>query len=83
MKEFLEAESIDDPLEFERSARRFINYQLFRMSLPFGEFLEPSVCTTQTRLKSFTLEELVRADAIKVIKDGVLEGRDFLLREEK
>ena len=62
MKEFLEAESIDDPLGFERTARGFINYQLFRMSLPFGEFLEPSVCTTQTRLKSFTLEELVREE---------------------
>jgi hypothetical protein len=49
-------------------------YQLFRTSLPFGEFLEPSVRTTQTRLKSFGLDELLESDALKVILDGVLEG---------
>jgi len=79
MKEFLAADAIDVPLEFKRNARRFLYYQLFRTSLPFGEFLEPSVRTTQTRLKSFGLGELVRADAVKVIMDGVLEGGDFLL----
>jgi len=81
MKEFLAADWIDIPLEFKRNARRFLYYQLFKTSLPFGEFLEPSVRTTQTRLKSFALEELVDADAMKVIKDGVLEGGDFLLRD--
>lgn len=81
LKEFLEAGSIDVPLEFERNARRFLYYQLFRTSLPFGEFLEPSVRTTQTRLKSFGLDELTRSEAMSVIKEGVLEGGDFLLRE--
>jgi hypothetical protein len=55
-REFLAADSIDVPLEFKRNARRFLYYQLFRTSLPFGEFLEPSVRTTQTRLKSFGFE---------------------------
>ena len=81
IKEFLAADAIDVPLEFKRNARRFLYYQLFRTSLPFGEFLEPSVRTTQTRLKSFGLEELVRSEAVKVIMDGVLEGGDFLWRE--
>jgi len=79
MKEFLAAETIDVPPEFKRNARRFLYYQLFRTSLPFGNFLEPSVRTTQTRLKSFGLEELVASDAAKVILEGVLEGGDFLL----
>ena len=84
MEEFLGAETIDVPPEFKRNARRFLYYQLFRTSLPFGEFLEPSVRTTQTRLKSFELEALlpVRSEAMKVITKGVLEGGDFL-REEK
>jgi len=81
MKEFLAADSIDVPLEFKRNARRFLYYQLFKTSLPFGEFLEPSVRTTQTRLKSFALKELVRSESVKVIKDGVLDGGDFLLGE--
>jgi hypothetical protein len=81
MKEFLAADAIDVPLEFKRNARRFLYYQLFRTSLPFGDFLEPSVRTTQTRLKSFELEYLVRSESVKVIMEGVLEGGDFLLGE--
>jgi hypothetical protein len=79
MKEFLDAEKIEVPAEFKRNARRFLYYQLFRTSLPFGDFLEPSVRTTQTRLKSFGLEELMESDAVKVILEGVLESGDFLL----
>ncbi len=81
MKEFLASDEIDVPLEFKRNARRFLYYQLFRTSLPFGEFLEPSVRTTQTRLKSFALEDLVGAEAVKVISKGILENGDFLLEE--
>jgi len=81
MKEFLDAESVEVPLEFKRNARRFLYYQLFRTSLPFGDFLEPSVRTTQTRLKSFKLEALLESDATKAIVDGLLENGDFLLKE--
>lgn len=81
IKEFLDAEKIEVPAEFKRNARRFLYYQLFRTSLPFGEFLEPSVRTTQTRLKSFTLDKLLEAKAVNVILDGVLKDGDFLLKE--
>jgi hypothetical protein len=83
MKEFLEAEAIEIPLEFRRNARRFLYYQLFRTSLPFGEFLEPSVRTTQTRLKSFVLKDLTpqRSVALDAILDGLLHQGDFLLKE--
>lgn len=79
MKEFLAAEKIEVPTDFKRNARRFLYYQLFRTSLPFGDFLEPSVRTTQTRLKSFDLKDLMESDSVKVILDGVLEDREFLL----
>ncbi len=83
MKEFLEVEKIDIPPEFKRNARRFLYYQLFRTSLPFGDFLEPSVRTTQTRLKSFALEELSpeKSKAMEAIFDGLLKDGDFLLKE--
>jgi Capsule polysaccharide biosynthesis protein len=83
MKEFLEMEKIDVPNEFKRNARRFLYYQLFRTSLPFGDFLEPSVRTTQTRLKSFDLEKLLpeHSKAIEAIFDGLLKNGDFLLKE--
>jgi capsular polysaccharide biosynthesis protein len=80
MKEFLDAEEIEVPAEFKRNARRFLYYQLFRTSLPFGDFLEPSVRTTQTRLKTFELGQLVESEAIKVLLEGVLQDGDFLLR---
>jgi hypothetical protein len=81
MKEFLDAPKIEIPAEFKRNARRFLYYQLYRTSLPFGDFLEPSVRTTQTRLKSFELDELMRSESIEVILQGVLEKGDFLLNE--
>jgi hypothetical protein len=83
MEEFLEAEKIEVPADFKRNARRFLYYQLFRTSLPFGEFLEPSVRTTQTRLKSFDLEKLLpeNSKAIEAIFDGLLNNGDFLFKE--
>ncbi len=81
MEEFLDAEKISVPPEFKRNARRFLYYQLFRTSLPFGDFLEPSVRTTQTRLKSFALGDLLASDAVQVILDGLLQGGDFLLQD--
>ena len=81
MKEFLAVDSIDVPLEFKRNARRFLYYQLYKTSLPFGEFLEPSVRTTQARLKSFKLDTLIGSESLKVIKDGVLQNGDFLLKD--
>ena len=41
--------------------------------------VSPAVRTTQTRLKSFGLEELLESDAIKVILDRVLESGIFML----
>lgn len=83
MKEFLTAEKIEVPADFKRNARRFLYYQLYKTSLPFGEFLEPSVRTTQAKLKSFGLDELVESESVRVISDGVLENANFLLSETK
>jgi hypothetical protein len=83
MEEFLEADKIEVPSEFKRNARRFLYYQLFRTSLPFGDFLEPSVRTTQTRLKSLHLNELTpeNSKAMEAVFDGLLNNGDFLLKE--
>ena len=83
LKEFLAAENIEVPAEFKRNARRFLYYQLFRTSLPFGDFLEPSVRTTQTKLKSFDLKQLSpeNSKAMEAIFDGLLDNGDFLLKE--
>ncbi len=83
MKEFLEGGAIEIPSEFKRNARRFLYYQLFRSSLPFGDYLEPSVRTTQARLKSFQLDMLSpeKSVALKAILNGLLEDGDFLAED--
>ena len=83
MEQFLDVDKIAVPPEFTRNARRFLYYQLFRTSLPFGDFLEPSVRTTQTRLKSFKLEKLSpeNSKAIEAVFDGLLNNGDFLLKD--
>jgi len=83
LRRFLGADRVEAPPEHVRNARRFLYYQLFRASLPFGEFLEPSVRTTQTRLKKFQLDLLspVNSPAMEAISRGLLEGGDFLLKE--
>jgi len=81
LEEFLGKGNIEVPLGFKRNARKFLYYQLFRTSLPFGEFLKPSVRTTQTRLKSFALDNLLKSDAVEAILDGVLNNGNFLLKE--
>jgi hypothetical protein len=82
MKEFLSAEKIDVPAGFQRNARRFLYFQLYRTSLPFGRFLEPSIRTTQTKLKTFELDDLVKSASIQTILDSVLNNGDFLLNEK-
>lgn len=82
MKEFLAVEKMEVPAEFKRNARRFLYYQLYRTSLPFGDFLEPSVRTTQTKLKAFALDDLLKSVSIQTILDGVLNNGDFLLNEK-
>ncbi|HSM71833.1 MAG TPA: hypothetical protein VK851_09830 [Anaerolineales bacterium] len=80
LERFLREDHVEVPAQFKRNARRFLYYQLFRTSLPFNDFLEPSVRTTQARLKAFTLNELLEADAIQTIVDGVVNDGDFLLK---
>ena len=79
----LNAESIEVPAEFKRNARRFLYYQLYFSSLPFGEYLETGVRTSHALLQDFDLERLSpeHSPTIKTILDGVLNNGDFLLKE--
>jgi len=83
LEEFLSAENIEVPAEFKRNARRFLYYQLFFSSLPFGEYLETGVRTSHALLQDFDLNSLSpkHSPTIKTILDGVLNDGDFLLQE--
>ncbi len=81
LDDFLRANKITVPAEFRRNARRFLYYQLFRTSLPFGEFLEAAAPRGYVRVRPETLK-LLRAGkspAIRAVLDGILRGGDFFL----
>jgi hypothetical protein len=82
LEQFLSAETIDVPADFRRNARRFLYYQLFRTSLPFGEFLETGIRTTHARLKWFDPRDLLKSPAIQTVTKDLLENGDFLLDEK-
>ncbi len=83
-EEFLNAETIVVPEIFRQNARRFLYYQLFRTSLPFEPFLrEDGYWRGYVALKPLTWENL-RANAsptLRVVVDGILHDRPFLLEE--
>jgi hypothetical protein len=86
IEEFLAAEEIVVPEEFVCNARRLTYFQNFEVALPFGEFLENHGRRGYVRFKSFPVERLraEHAPAVRVVRDGMLEGREvFALGEER
>jgi hypothetical protein len=80
---FLAAEELEAPGEFRRNARRFLYYQLYKTSLPFGEFLEADPRPGFVRLADFEWRQLSyeRSPTIRTITDGITQGRPFLLED--
>jgi hypothetical protein len=83
LERFLKSDRIEVPADFRRNARRFLYYQLFRTSLPFGDFLERGILPVNARLKSFDPALLLPENsvAIAAVTKGLLGDGDFLLEE--
>ncbi|KAF0109285.1 MAG: capsule polysaccharide biosynthesis family protein [Anaerolineaceae bacterium] len=83
LEQFLRAAEVKPRPEHLRNARRFLYYQLFRTSLPFGEFLEPSGQRGYVRVRPGALSRLRpdRSPAVRAVLEGILHGGDFLLEE--
>ncbi len=82
--EFLSAESVAPLPEFQANARLFLYYQLYRTSLPFGDFLEGDLTPGFVLLKpEITWRDFLPENnaTLRVIRDGLLAGGDFLLPE--
>jgi len=81
--EFLAADELHVPDEFKSNARRFLYYQLFRVSLPFDEFLETHPTPGYVQIKPISWEDLTaeRSTTIKVLRDGIVHGQPFFLPE--
>ncbi len=76
---FLLAEQIAVPPEFQRNARRFLYYQFFRVSLSMDEFLQEGEKQGSVFLKEFPWQALLPENSatMKVIHEGILRNQPF------
>jgi hypothetical protein len=83
VEEFLTVKSIPIPEEFQRNARRFLYYQLYKASLSFEKYLENAQKAGFVNLKPFHWQDLLpdQSMTIKTILNGVLYGEEFLMPE--
>jgi len=84
VKSFLEKDEIHLPPAFQNNARRFLYFQLYRTSLPMGEFIETIPRRGFVQLKSFPWENLLpeNSTTMKVIYRGIIDRQPFLYPEE-
>jgi len=82
-QDLLGAESIQVPPEFQRNARRFLYYQLYRASIPLGEYLQVGPRPGFVLLRDFAWQRLLPGNSasLKVLVDGILTGKPFLMPE--
>ena len=68
------------PPDFARNARQFLYYELFQASLDLSEFLEPHPgAPGMVLLRAFDPARLDASPDLEVIREGILEGRPFVL----
>jgi hypothetical protein len=82
-EQFLTAENIEIPPEFERNARRVLYHQFYRSSLLLGDFIEAHPTPGYVQLKRFSWRDLLpeKSLAINVLVDGITKGDQLLMPE--
>lgn len=75
-EEFLQAEKIAVPPEFQRNARRFLYYQLFRTSLSFEDFLDEVRRKGYAQLRTFPWQALLAENSptMRTLIEGIADG---------
>jgi len=84
LEEFLSIEKIDLPNQFIENTRKFLFTQLFRVSLPFTQFLEEDrVWNGYVQLKEFNWQDLLpeKSEVLNTITKGILKGSAFELEK--
>ncbi len=83
-EKFIKAGTLKAPLAFQREARRFYYYQLFRTCLPYGDLIgEEEQWRGFVHLKKIKAKVLLpeNAPAMDVFTQGILHKREFLMKE--
>ncbi len=82
-EEFLRADSLNAPPEFQRNARRFLFYQLYRASLPLDEYIQAAPRMGFIHLRRFGWQQLLpeNSTTMRILVEGITQGKPFLLPE--
>lgn len=83
VRQMLEAEELIAPEKFQENARRFLYYQLYKVSLPFDEFLTEHPLPGYVKLKKFSVDQLQpeSSETLRIIRSGILGGKKFVLED--
>ncbi|MBE0698634.1 MAG: hypothetical protein IH586_17080 [Anaerolineaceae bacterium] len=82
--EFIAAEKIAVPPEFQQNARRFLYYQLYQTSLPFDRFIEEDgIWQGYVRIKDldYRVFDPAQSAVLQTIVNGICLGTEFLFDE--
>jgi hypothetical protein len=84
LESFLESDEINLPGEMIEMARKFLFFQLYRTSLPFGKFIKDGVSPGYIQLRRFSPKDLHphHSKVIKTVVNGILEEAQFELETE-
>jgi hypothetical protein len=76
-------ERITVPAEFQKNARTFLYFQLYKSSISFEPFLTSSPRAGLVHLKKFHWSQLLpeNSPAMQILVNGVLNGTPFLSHE--
>ena len=83
--DFLKADQIEIPAVFQRNARRTLYWQLYRTAIPFDRFIEAHPTPGYVQLKPFSWRDLLaeKSATMRVLVEGILEGKEFLVPGEE
>ena len=82
LEEFLEAESIQVPPEFQQIARAFLHAELFEASLDLSEFIEPMAgFPGMVTFRRFEPDRLLHSRPLDQIRRGFVANSSFLVQD--
>ncbi|HEX7621413.1 MAG TPA: hypothetical protein VF359_09465, partial [Anaerolineales bacterium] len=83
-EQFLAAKKFEAPTEHRRQARRFLYYHVFRVSLPFDEYLEPAGNPGFVFFRPFNRLQLSvqKSATARAILAGLFDGKQFELDDD-
>ncbi len=84
-EDFLAVDQVLVPDVFRLNARKFLYFQLYRVSLPFGDYLTPDITPGFVRLRSFDWQALLpeNSSTLRVLVEGIRDGKPFMLNGEE